>query len=133
MGVGPGLFPSYYQQYAREVSAAQIDTRVDLSEREAHNLYTGIAAEYGGLGLACFLGILFVTIRDLLRARRRWLAERPEIAHLAAGLVLAIIGYMVSGLFLHLKYERYFWLLLALAGVAGVLARWGERRPAAAS
>lgn len=151
IGVGPGLFPSYYQQYAREVSAAQIDTRVDLSEREAHNLYTGIAAEYGGLGLACFLGILSVTIRDLLRARRRWLAERPEIAHLAAGLVLAIIGYMVSGLFLHLKYERYLWLLLAIAGVAGVLARreasrarpaeapagrrgrWGKRHPAAAS
>jgi hypothetical protein len=32
--------------------------------------------------------------------------------------MLSIITYMTTGLFLHLSYARYFWLMLALAGAA---------------
>jgi putative inorganic carbon (HCO3(-)) transporter len=122
IGVGPGMFPLYYREYAERLAAEAVDTRIDQGNREAHNLYTDVAAETGVLGLACFMGILLITLRDLRRARIRWLATRPDVAHLASAFFLAILAYMASGMFLHLSYERYFWLLVALAGVAAHLA-----------
>ena len=87
-------------------------------DRQAHDLYLHIAAENGGLGLLAFLGILALTLRDLIRVRRRWLVARPELAAMATGLMLAVVTYMTTGLFLHLSYARYFWLVLAIAGAA---------------
>src|SRR5205085_2101245 len=37
---------------------------------------------------------------------------------IAAGLFVAICGYLMAGLFLTLAFERYFWLLAALGGAA---------------
>jgi O-antigen ligase len=113
IGVGPGRFPSYYRQYADDVGI-----RVLQADRQAHDLYLHIAAENGILGLVAFLGILGFTLRDLIRVRRRWLKSRPDIAAMATGLMLSIVTYMTTGLFLHLSYARYFWLMLALAGAA---------------
>ncbi len=126
VGVGRGQFSSYYQEYAGAVAEAGVDTRIDQATREAHNLYTSIAAETGALGFACFMGVILITMRDLYRARRRWLERRPEVAHLATGFYLGIVGYLASGMALHLSYERYLWLLLALAGVAAHLALKGD-------
>jgi hypothetical protein len=40
---------------------------------------------------------------------------------MAAGFMLALVGYLASGLFLHLSYARYFWLILALGGAAAAV------------
>jgi O-antigen ligase len=117
IGTGPGLFPSYYPRYA-----AQIGIKVEHSDRQAHNLYLGVAAELGIVGLALFLAIIWVVLRDLVRARRRWLASRPDIANLATGFALAIVAYLASGLFLHLAFERYYWLLIGLAAATAWIA-----------
>jgi O-antigen ligase len=114
IGVGRGLFPLYYRRYADEVAI-----EVQNADRESHNLYAGIAAETGIFGLVAFMGILIVTLRDLDRARRRWAIADPVRANLATGFLLTVVSYMTTGLFLHLAYERYFWLLLALAGATG--------------
>jgi len=113
VGVGPGRFPSYYRLYADEVGI-----RVLNSDRQAHDLYLHIAAETGILGLIAFLAILGVTLRDLVRVRRRWLVTRPEMAAMATGLMLAVVTYMTTGLFLHLSYARYFWIIMAVAAAA---------------
>lgn len=126
-GVGRGQFQTYYEEYAGVVADTGVSARVDFGEtRQAHNLYASVAAESGTLGLACFLGVFAVTMRNLLRARRWWLGSRPDVAHLAMGFFLAIVGYLVSGIALHLSYERYLWFLLALAGVAAHLALKGN-------
>jgi putative inorganic carbon (hco3(-)) transporter len=126
-GVGRGQFQTYYEEYAGLVADTGINARVDFGEsRQAHNLYTSVAAETGTLGLLCFLAVFVVTIRNLYRARRWWLASRPEVAHLAMGFLLALVGYLVSGIALHLSYERYLWFLLALAGIAAHLALRGD-------
>lgn len=117
VGVGPGQFPNYYRQYADEIGVS-----VKAQDREAHNLYLGIAAETGIVGIVAFLAAVIVTLVQLGRARARAIvAGRPELAAMAAGFMLALVGYLGSGLFLHLSYARYFWLVLGLAGAAAVV------------
>ena len=126
-GVGRGQFLQYYAKYAGEVAETGVDPRIALEGgRQAHNLFASVAAETGTFGLVLFLGMFAVIMRDLNRARRRWLTERPDVAHLAVGFFLALVGYLVSGIGLHLSYERYLWFLLALAAVAAHLALRGN-------
>jgi putative inorganic carbon (HCO3(-)) transporter len=124
-GVGPDHYKTHYHEYADRVAIL-----VENEGRQAHSLYLGIAAENGFLGLACFLGAIFVTIRQLARGRKRNLVADPVLANVATGFILALVAYLTTGLFLHLAFERYFWFLLALAAVAGRLAV--EREPAEA-
>jgi hypothetical protein len=51
------------------------------------------------------------------------LQSRPDLAAIATGFSLAIVAYLATGLFLHLSYARYFWLMLALGGAAAVVIR----------
>ena len=127
LGVGPGVFPYYYQQYAQQVGIeVHEETRSgpetgNLPRREAHNIWLGLAADLGLAGLAAFGAIMFVSFRELARVRRRWLGIRPEVVGYADALLLALVAYFAAGLFLTLAFERYLWLLIALAGAAGTL------------
>ncbi len=125
-GVGRGQFQQYYEEYAGLVAETGVSSRVDFGEtRQAHNLYTSVAAETGTLGLLFFLAVFAVTMRNLLRVRRWWKESRPEISYLAVGFFLALVAYLVSGIALHLSYERYLWFLVALAGIVGHLGLKG--------
>jgi O-antigen ligase len=132
LGVGPGLYPTYYPEYAEKLGEQYSDTlqlSVRESARQSHDLYLQIASEEGVLGLLAFGAVLVVTFRGLLRARRRWSADRPDLAPLATGLLVAVIAYLTSAVFLHLSYIRYFWLLMAIAGAAEYLARRSPALP----
>lgn len=123
IGVGPGQFPSYYTDYADEFGL-----RVRTEEREAHNLYFGVASDTGLLGAIFFFGAIGITIRDLARTRSRLLRVRPRLAHLAAGFMLALAAYLTTGIFLHLSFERYLWLLMALGATVSVIGLQYARR-----
>lgn len=112
-GVGTGLFPSYYQSYARTLGL-----RVVGVQRQAHSLYLGVAAENGAFGLVTFGGVVVSTLRMLARARKHALASRPDLAALCTGWALGLFTYMTTGIFLHFAYIRYFWLFAALAAAA---------------
>ena len=117
LGVGPGMYsPFYSRDYANELGLRHFTTN-----RRAHNLYVETAAETGVVGLGAFLAIIGTTLFQLWRARRRWLDRRPELASWATGFGLAIMAYMTTAVFLHLSYQRYFWLLIALANAAIVI------------
>ncbi|HBY96456.1 MAG: O-antigen ligase family protein [Ardenticatenaceae bacterium] len=118
VGVGPGLFKYYYPAYADAIGLKQ-----HSGVRAAHDLYLEIAAENGVLGLLCFLAIVFVSLRDLVRTRERWLQSRPEMANVATGFILAIVTFLATAVFLSFAYERYFWLILALGGATSSIAR----------
>jgi putative inorganic carbon (HCO3(-)) transporter len=131
-GVGPGGFPYYYQVYAPRIGIEVHETATSgadkggAAQREAHDLFVGIAADLGGAGLAVFLAILGVTFTGLVRVRRRWRELRPDLVNLADSMFLALLAYLAAGVFLSLAFERYFWLLVALAGAAAaVLPRAG--------
>jgi hypothetical protein len=116
LGVGAGMYHHHYREYAKRAGG-----KVDHGGRQPHSLYLGLAAEHGVAGLGAFLGILVVTVRELLRAIRRWRSEDPVVADGIAGLLGALVVYLASAVFLHLSYARYLWLLLALAAAASAL------------
>jgi hypothetical protein len=85
-------------------------------EREAHNFFLSIGADMGIAGLLGYCIVIVVIVHRLLRARRRWLVVRPDLEGMAVGLLLAVAGYLMAGVFLSIAFERYFWLLLGIAG-----------------
>jgi putative inorganic carbon (hco3(-)) transporter len=129
LGVGPDRFPHVYQRYARPLGYTIHD-----GPREAHNLYLHFAAELGIVGLLLLIGLLASLTAHLLALRRRQ-SDRSTRAFTVACLgVLLVIG--VNGLFLHLAFERYLWMVVALlaawhaeAGTSSAAA--GAERPEA--
>jgi len=117
MGVGPGMYREHYREYAERAGL-----KVKTTDRESHSLYLGLAAEHGLLGLLVFTAIVGVTFWELSRARRRWRRKHPELANLAGGLLMALVGYLAIGFFLHFAYIRYFWLVMGLASAASRVA-----------
>lgn len=113
VGVGPGMYRNHYLEYADEVGI-----KAQNRERQSHNLYLGLAADTGTLGIVSFTLIMFVTFRNLNQVRKYWQDKRPDDANLATGLVLALASYLATGMFLHFAFIRYFWLMVGLAGAA---------------
>jgi O-antigen ligase len=113
LGVGPDMVRYYTQDYAREIGIRYITWNP-----QAHSLFPGVAAESGILGLICFLLIILIPLRDLVRARNRWQVSHPDRSYLATAFFQVLISYTVTGLFLHMAYMRFFYLMIALAVVA---------------
>jgi O-antigen ligase len=111
IGVGPGMFRKYSQRYGNRLGIRRLE-----EGRRAHSLYLELAAETGALGLFAFLGGVGVTLLGLDRVRRGFAGEDPEISRTATAWFLVLVVYLGTGLFLHLAYERYFYLALALGG-----------------
>lgn len=112
-GVGPGMFKFYAEEYGNEGGLKMLE-----GPRQAHNLYLGIAADMGAPGLVCFLGMVFVTIRSLGQARKRFMKADPLMADMAAGFLLTIVTFLATGMSSNFSFTRYFWLMLGLATAA---------------
>jgi O-antigen ligase len=137
LGVGPAVFPLYYGEYAARIGGEIHDSvpsgaaKGQEAQRQAHNMILGQAADLGIAGLLAFCGLLAITIRALIRVRAENLRfGRRDCADLATALLLAVIGYLLTGAFLTLAFERYFWLLLGLAQAATSIALRQQRQPA---
>jgi O-antigen ligase len=125
LGVGPGQF---FSRYSAQYGNA-LDLRFLEQNRRAHNLYLEIAADTGMLGLGAFLAIVLVTLVSLRRLSVRCRARSPGLATLGDSLLLALIAYLASGVFLQLAYQRYFWFLVALANAAIWMFERAQRTP----
>jgi putative inorganic carbon (hco3(-)) transporter len=128
IGVGPGQYTPHHSvryQLRPEIAFRELPT-----PRRAHNLVFEVAAEGGAVGLLLFLAIPGLLIRNLWRIRRQAKAARlPRVEHLAVGFLLAILSYLGTGMFLHLAYQRYYWLLVGLSAAAvWILGRELEER-----
>ncbi len=118
VGVGPGQFQFHSAEYGN-----RLGIRILEGNREAHSLFLDVAANYGILGLVTFLAMVLAPLRVILSARHRLAARRPALSYLTIGFAFAILAYLGTGIFLHLSYVRYFWLMLALADTAALIAR----------
>ena len=123
-GVGPSGYPGQYERYAERVGLLVKD-----QARQPHNLYLGKAAETGLVGLLTFVAVPAVVLLRLGRVWRGARRSNPRRASMAAGYISAVMAYLATGVFLHLAFERYYWMLLALADAAatvGLRAAAGE-------
>ncbi len=113
LGVGPGQYKDHYSiDYQLNPDIAFREIR---QTRRAHSLYLEMAAETGVVGLAAF-GLLMAYVLRRLRRLGRILPS--ESAALATGLWFGLVAYLGTGIFLHLAYQRYLWLYLALCAAA---------------
>ncbi len=123
LGVGPGMFKNYSQEYGNRLGLRHL-----LTPRESHSLFLGVAAETGTVGLVALVAAIFVLLQGLNDARHRWRDEHPLLANSATALLLALIGYLTAGLFLHFAFIRYFWVTMGLAGAACSVSKQLEEK-----
>jgi putative inorganic carbon (hco3(-)) transporter len=110
LGVGPGHFSEYYSlPYCNRVGLIE-----QLKKYRGHNLYFETLAETGILGLVSFMAVILAIMRGLWKVRRRLHNEGSELADVAMAFFLCLVAYLISAIFAHLSYQRYFWLLMAL-------------------
>jgi putative inorganic carbon (hco3(-)) transporter len=110
LGVGPGHFSDYYSlPYGNRVGLIE-----QLKKYRGHNLYFETLAETGILGLASFMAIILAIMHGLWRAWTRLRHIGSEYADTALAFFLCLVAYLISAIFAHLSYQRYFWLLMAL-------------------
>jgi O-antigen ligase len=86
-------------------------------------MYLEELADTGLIGFVSFIAIALVTAQQLARVRRYWAQRRADYDFIATGFLLALVAYLASATFLHLSYQRYYWLLLAMAGAASEILR----------
>ena len=119
IGVGSGNFVEHYTTYIREYGGSLKDEM-----RNAHSYYLEVAAEHGLVGLLLFGGIMYMTLARLQFARGlfKHTGDR-QLAELAVALQIGFLGYMVSALFYHGSYPRYFWVQVTLAVIITAIAK----------
>jgi len=100
-GVGIGNFFWSVREY----------TPVRIHPGLAHNMYIEVLAELGLIGMFLFMGIIFLTLRDLRRIIKM---ASFSLKSYAQGLYVGLIAFLVSALFLHAQYEKFFWLFIFL-------------------
>ena len=64
------------------------------------------------------MAIVGFTLWKLFRLRMRWKYRNPQVVFLVSGIMLAIVAYLSTAVFLHLSYVRYYWVIIALGGAA---------------
>lgn len=111
LGVGYGNYAANYQEYSRSLG-------IDLSAtaREPHNLFLEVASETGIAGVAAFGVLLTAAFGAVVRSRRALRAAgRTDEAAIAYAVGVALVGHLVTSVFLHLDFARLFWVFLGVA------------------
>jgi O-antigen ligase len=130
LGVGAGNYTVHFDRYADAVGFSARDYEQPGEVHYPHNLYLEIAAETGLVGLALFAGAIVAAFAALRRAHSTLLA-RGDVASadLARAFEIALVGYLVSSVFLHGHFQRYLWLLFGFAAALALMAGREEPEP----
>lgn len=102
LGAGPGNFAVLHAHPAYQPHTVLVGI-----ERLPHNTYLQVITETGLVGLIFFIGTGASALGRTVPALRTR-AVFPQ------GLFIALIGFAMMGLFLHLLLEKYVWITLAL-------------------
>lgn len=101
IGVGPGNFYWYSIDYGA------------IAYNMAHNMYLATGGELGLIGLGAFLGMIYLTFRDLLWIRRRALevGDVPSFC-MSNAFFSGLLAFCACSLFLHSEAEKFFWMVM---------------------
>jgi putative inorganic carbon (HCO3(-)) transporter len=119
-GVGAGNYVFNFQRYSQDLHLMNRG-----ENRNAHSLYLQIAAERGLIGLVSFGALLWFMVKSLKQARYTFeQAGRHDYATLVTAFSIGVFGFLVSSLFLHDSYPKYFWILMGIALSLPQAAEW---------
>jgi O-antigen ligase len=93
--------------------------------KQVHNVYLEYAVDLGLPGLALFL-LLLVSCLKRIRQVRLGTAVGPtgsELSHLAEGIEIALLSFVVAAFFCPVAYHFHFYYLAGLAVAAGQIHR----------
>ncbi len=113
LGVGLGNFPKSVARLSPLTSGIRI---LMGRERVAHNAYIEIAAETGIVTLLFFLLTIITAFRTLKKSRI-FFQEKEDflLSRLCHSLMIGLIGYTVSTMFLSQELSRSTWIFFGLA------------------
>jgi O-antigen ligase len=127
VGLGFGAFPAVSTDLLNSTPG------VDLSKIaahpkgiEVHSAYLGTAADLGLIGLALFISVLVAT--GLTLRRTAVLAREAGelfVGRVAAALVLSLVAWSISSIFIETETSRPLWIVV---GLSLALAKLAERR-----
>lgn len=121
-GVGTGNYITFFDKYANVAGSAAEQFYRSGDPQNAHSLYLEIGAETGAIGLTVFAAVVLVAYAQLRRARRDLRKRGDPNAHMALALMIATAGYLITSMFLHGGFQRYFYLLMAFAAAVTRIA-----------
>jgi len=115
LGVGSGNFPVTSVHFLLRPGVIQRDDFIIGKPRVAHNIFLGVLAELGAVGLALFGAIMVACIGCAVAAARRFARARDgPMELLARASLVGLIGLLVASVFLSNQYGQQLWLLLGL-------------------
>lgn len=115
-GVGPGNFPYVFASNLRDIT---LFPGAD-AKWVAHSLYIQTLADLGSAGMLCMIAMVALFFSLNAKTRKEALQRNPlgrgsfEYC-LAAGLDLAMVGFLVCGAFLAVLFYPHLWILLGLS------------------
>ena len=122
-GNGPVAYPEALQDAQRSgefITARAATTWVGAAGRDAHNLYLGVAAELGIIGLLLLLATLVMTVHEFRKRLHVVTLQRAEwVAGLAIGTNLTMV--LIDALAIDSFRKKVVWIALALAMAYGAL------------
>jgi O-antigen ligase len=115
LGVGPGNFMLAQPRYVH----GRIYSRFPLT---SHNLFIGVAAETGLVGLALFLFTTVAALREASRPGREWPAGARDLALAGVGVEICIVVILMGGLTGSSETSKHLFMLFGMASSVGRLA-----------
>lgn len=82
----------------------------------AHNSAVEIGGETGLVGLSLWISLIYVSVKGTVAYLKA--TEKPEEKDFCNALILGVIGYLISAMFVTLEYETFYLLLAVCAVVA---------------
>jgi O-antigen ligase len=135
LGVGFGAFKSVSNQLLYTTPGVDLGKFPPRPNGiETHSAYIGTTAELGPFGLFLFLGVIIST---MLALRRTAVRARDAGAHFLSrvsnALVLSLVGWALSSMFIETETSRPLWIVIGLSLALPKLVsdRIASRSPAA--
>ena len=123
VGVGVAQFPQVSPHYVIQPGALLYVNLIVEKHIVVHNLYLGLWAETGIIGLLLFLGLVVASLLAGWNAVQRFDAQGDEeMSGLARGAVLALIAILVTSFFLSNLEAGPYWVLLAFGPALNLIA-----------
>jgi putative inorganic carbon (HCO3(-)) transporter len=117
LGVGFGAFPSVSNELLYTTPGVDLEKFPPRPNGiETHSAFIGTTAELGPFGLVLFLGVIISTMlalrRTAVRARN---AGAHFLSRVSNALVLSLIGWTLSSMFIETETSRPLWIVVGLS------------------